>query len=144
VRDLTDEERVDLESMRCKHNLRLSHVRYVTQRLDSAGSVQRTREDVGTRVRLQQREQDGGPLSNASESVTRRNFMRTMGRRMQGKARLEFHTPSRPTLQLEAMNLGVVVPLLDLAFVSGRVFPARVPIETSGDPKFKEQTSQCQ
>ena len=37
--------------------------------------------------------------------------MRTMGRRMQGKARLEFHTSERPTLQLEAMNLGVVVPL---------------------------------
>ena len=37
--------------------------------------------------------------------------MRTLGRRMQGQARLEFHTSSRPTLQLEAMNLGAVVPL---------------------------------
>ena len=37
--------------------------------------------------------------------------MRTMGRRMQGKVRLEFRTSARPTLQLEAMNLGAVVPL---------------------------------
>ena len=43
VRDLTDEERLDLESTRCEHNLRLSHVRSVTKHLDSAGATQRTR-----------------------------------------------------------------------------------------------------
>ena len=43
--------------------------------------------------------------------VTERNFMRTMGRRMQGKVRHEFHVSSRPTEKLEHMNLGEVVPL---------------------------------
>ena len=40
--------------------------------------------------------------------------MRTMGRRMQGKVRPEFHVSSRPTLQLESMNLGCPMPLTDL------------------------------
>ena len=37
--------------------------------------------------------------------------MRTFGRRMHGKARLEFTQSARPVQRLEAMNLGEVVPL---------------------------------
>ena len=49
----------------------------------------------------------------SSMGVGRRNFMRTMGRRMHGKARTEFHSSTRPAKQLESLNLGEVVPLSD-------------------------------
>ena len=45
------------------------------------------------------------------DRVSRRNFMRTFGRRMHAKARCEFSVSSRPAQCLEEMNLGEVVPL---------------------------------
>ena len=44
-------------------------------------------------------------------SCSQRNFMRTFGRRMQGKPRTEFHVSSAPLQQLDHMNLGEVVDL---------------------------------
>ena len=45
--------------------------------------------------------------------VGRRNFMRTLGRRMHARPRTEFSVSAGPALQLEKLNLGEVVPLTE-------------------------------
>ena len=48
--------------------------------------------------------------------------MRTLGRRMHARSRLEFSVSARPARRLEAMNLGEVVPLTES---EARVFQCR-------------------
>ena len=123
VRNLSHEEEAELQERRAAHSLRVAAVQRVSAgfalpamephggSLSGIGSVVQKLPAVDMSLgslatACASRTAASFGVQHSSGGATRRNFMRTLGRRMHARSRLEFSVSARPARRLEAMNFG--------------------------------------